>query len=76
MLIAVAAGTAALWLAFNTRSLASRLGAALLMAIAVCTMHYTGMGAAEFFCTPLNCFAFVLCLGLLKAIRQDLVVEV
>ena len=46
VLIAVAAGTAALWLAFNTRSMASRAGAALLMAAAVCAMHYTGMGAA------------------------------
>jgi NO-binding membrane sensor protein with MHYT domain len=49
--IAVVAATAALWLAFNTRTLGLRIVAALLMGVAVCSMHYTGMHAAEFICT-------------------------
>lgn len=49
--IAVVASTAALWLAFNTASFGRRLSAALVMAVAVCAMHYTGMAAAEFICT-------------------------
>lgn len=67
VLIAVTAGTAALWLAFNTRSFASRIGAALLMAAAVCAMHYTGMGAAEFICTTPNRFATVQGAGLVSS---------
>lgn len=51
LIIAVVAATAALWLAFNSASLARRAGAALVMAVAVCAMHYTGMAAAEFVCT-------------------------
>lgn len=49
--IAVLASTAALWLAFNTASLARRMAAAVVMAVAVCSMHYTGMAAADFVCT-------------------------
>jgi NO-binding membrane sensor protein with MHYT domain len=52
--IAVAAATAALWLAFNTRGVALRGAAALVMGVAVCAMHYTGMRAAEFICTVSN----------------------
>ncbi len=44
--IAMAAASAALWLAFRTPTPARRAGAALLMAGAVSTMHYTGMAAA------------------------------
>lgn len=51
ILIAVVAATAALWLAFNTNSIFVRLIAALVMGVAVCTMHYTGMSAANFVCT-------------------------
>lgn len=51
LLIAVVAATAALWLAFNTKPLALRLLAAVVMAVAVCAMHYTGMAAADFVCT-------------------------
>ena len=51
ILIAVVAATAALWLAFNTRPIALRLVAAVVMAVAVCAMHYTGMAAADFVCT-------------------------
>lgn len=49
--IAVVAATAALWLAFNTKPVALRLVAAMIMAVAVCAMHYTGMAAADFVCT-------------------------
>jgi NO-binding membrane sensor protein with MHYT domain len=51
IVIAVVAATAALWLAFNTKPVALRLLAALVMAVAVCAMHYTGMAAADFVCT-------------------------
>lgn len=57
VVIAVVAATAALWLAFSVRSLRARLVASVVMATAVCAMHYTGMGAADFICvspTPLN----------------------
>jgi NO-binding membrane sensor protein with MHYT domain len=50
VLIAIAAAIAALWLTFNTRSAAQRLVAALVMAVAVCGMHYTGMYAGTFVC--------------------------
>ena len=52
--IAVVAATAALWLAFNTTTLALRSVAAVVMGITVCAMHYTGMNAAEFICTTTN----------------------
>lgn len=52
--IAIVAATAALWLAFNTATLRLRGAAAVLMGIAVCSMHYTGMTAAEFVCTTAN----------------------
>jgi NO-binding membrane sensor protein with MHYT domain len=54
VVIAVVAATAALWLAFNTRGLGFRFGAAMVMASAVCAMHYTGMYAASFVCTTAN----------------------
>lgn len=53
-LMAIVAATAALWLAFNTRTVAMRGAAALLMGVAVCSMHYTGMTAADFICTTAN----------------------
>ncbi|MEO7106853.1 MAG: MHYT domain-containing protein [Rhodoferax sp.] len=59
ILIAVVAATAALWLAFNTRQLVPRIFAALVMAVAVCAMHYTGMSAAQFVCTTSNRLAAV-----------------
>ncbi len=49
--IAVVAATAALWLAFNTAGMLMRTAAGLVMGVAVCAMHYTGMQAAEFVCT-------------------------
>ncbi|SAL65637.1 putative bifunctional diguanylate cyclase/phosphodiesterase [Caballeronia telluris] len=51
--IAVAAGGAALWIAFQLRSHSARvrsyrMGAALVMGVAIVAMHYTGMAAAQF----------------------------
>jgi NO-binding membrane sensor protein with MHYT domain len=51
VVIAVVAATAALWLGFNSKGLGMRLGAAVIMGAAVCSMHYTGMAAADFICT-------------------------
>lgn len=59
VLIAMAAATAALWLAFNTPSRLHRALAALVMGAAVCTMHYTGMAAAAVMCTTSNRFAML-----------------
>lgn len=50
VLIAIVAAIAALWLTFNTRSAYQRALAALVMGVAVCGMHYTGMYAATFVC--------------------------
>lgn len=53
VLIAVAAATAALWLAFNVQREWQRVAAAGLMALAVCGMHYTGAAAGTVVCmTP------------------------
>jgi len=46
--IAIAAATAALWLAFRQHGLTERLAAAGVMGLAVAGMHYTGMAAATF----------------------------
>lgn len=51
VLIAMAAASAALWLAFRTSSVTLRSVAAAVMGAAVCSMHYTGMAAADFICT-------------------------
>jgi NO-binding membrane sensor protein with MHYT domain len=45
LLIAVVAATVALWLAVNLKGTMVMLGSAIVMAIAVCGMHYTGMAA-------------------------------
>ncbi|MBK3774567.1 PAS domain S-box protein [Azospirillum brasilense] len=47
VLIAVAASTAALWLAFRTASPMQRLSGALVLGAAVVSMHYVGMAAAS-----------------------------
>jgi NO-binding membrane sensor protein with MHYT domain len=41
----VTAATVALWFAANLDSAAAILGAAMVMGVAVCGMHYTGMAA-------------------------------
>lgn len=53
VIIAVAASGVGLWLAFHLRqnsrrALINRLIAAFIMALAIASMHYTGMGAATF----------------------------
>ena len=74
--IAIGAGIAALWLAFNTHSLASRIGASVVMATAVSAMHYTGMDAAEFVCTTPNRFATVQGWGLVNSLGLGSLVAV
>ncbi|MDM0111028.1 MHYT domain-containing protein [Variovorax sp. J22R133] len=49
--MAMVAASAALWLAFNTPTWTTRILSALIMGVAVCAMHYTGMAAADFICT-------------------------
>ncbi|GEP60394.1 MHYT domain-containing protein [Reyranella soli] len=48
VIIAIGAATAALWLAFRTKDTGRKLAAAIVMAIAISGMHYTGMRAAVF----------------------------
>jgi NO-binding membrane sensor protein with MHYT domain len=45
LVIAVVAATVALWLAVNLKGSLRMLGSAVIMAVAVCGMHYTGMAA-------------------------------
>lgn len=45
MIIAIVASIVALWLAFNLRGPVQMIGSALVMGLAVCGMHYTGMAA-------------------------------
>ena len=45
IVIAVVAATAALWFMLHVQGLGATLGAALIMGLAVCGMHYTGMAA-------------------------------
>lgn len=47
VLIAVVASTVALWFAVANRSAGATVGAAALMGLAVCTMHYTAMAAVR-----------------------------
>lgn len=67
VLIAVVAATAALWLAFNTHTWTLRGLAAVLMGVAVCTMHYTGMSAADYVCTSANRRLFPIGWGVIGA---------
>ncbi|MFC4763424.1 MHYT domain-containing protein [Dyella koreensis] len=45
--IAIVASIVALWLAFNLRGPLQMIGSALVMGVAVCGMHYTGMAAVS-----------------------------
>lgn len=74
MLIAVVAATAALWLAFNSPTLGRRAGASVVMGVAVCAMHYTGMAAAEFICTTTERSAVPQGDGFIAAFRLPLLV--
>lgn len=57
VVIAVVAASAALWLAFNVVDDVPRIGAALIMAVAVCGMHYTGAAAGVIVCTTPRAFS-------------------
>jgi NO-binding membrane sensor protein with MHYT domain len=74
MVIAVVAATAALWLAFNSPTLARRIAASLAMGVAVCAMHYTGMFAAEFVCTTENRNAIPQGTGFISSFRLPILV--
>jgi NO-binding membrane sensor protein with MHYT domain len=52
VVIAIVAATAALWAALRLHGVLSTLGAALIMAVAVSGMHYTGMSAMRVFRVP------------------------
>ncbi|OVZ55898.1 signal protein [Pigmentiphaga sp. NML080357] len=54
--IAVAAATAAIWLAFNLTTELQRVAAAVVMALAVCGMHYTGAAAGTIVCSTPRAF--------------------
>ncbi len=75
-LIAVVAATAALWLAFSVRQLGARIVAALVMATAVCAMHYTGMEAAGFICTSPNPQGFPQGTWLVSALQLPALVSI
>jgi NO-binding membrane sensor protein with MHYT domain len=51
-IIAIVASTAALWAALRLRGIWSTLGAALILAVAVSGMHYTGMAAMRMLADP------------------------
>jgi NO-binding membrane sensor protein with MHYT domain len=74
VVIALVAATAALWLAFNTPSQWARVVAALVMAVAVCAMHYTGMLAAEIVCTTTQPLAMPAGFGLLSVLQLPMLV--
>jgi NO-binding membrane sensor protein with MHYT domain len=52
VVIAVVAGTAALWFALRVQGLWSTVGASLIMGVAVSGMHYTGMAALHIDSAP------------------------
>ena len=54
VVIAVVAGTAALWAGTRVRSVAATVGASLIMGVAVSGMHYTGMAAMHVQADPMS----------------------
>lgn len=75
--IAVVAATAALWLAFRTTNFLGRLVSALIMGVAVCAMHYTGMAAADIVCAPgVNRSVLPQSFGVVAAFNLPLVVVI
>ncbi|RYZ12085.1 MAG: response regulator [Alphaproteobacteria bacterium] len=52
VVIALTAATVALWLATNLTQLWQRVGAAIVMAVAICGMHYTGMTGTVMIAAP------------------------
>jgi NO-binding membrane sensor protein with MHYT domain len=57
VLIAVVAGTAALWAGTRVNTLGATIGAALIMGVAVSGMHYTGMAALRIDRGPMSSVA-------------------
>lgn len=74
ILIAFVAATAGLWLTFNAHSHNSRIIASVVMAVAVCAMHYTGMLAADVICTTPNRVAIPSGTGLVSVMDLPLLV--
>jgi NO-binding membrane sensor protein with MHYT domain len=72
--IAIVASTTALWLAFRADSMSLRALAALVMAVAVCAMHYTGVAAADIICTTTNRLAMPTGFAIVPASRLLFVV--
>jgi NO-binding membrane sensor protein with MHYT domain len=72
--IAIVASTAALWLAFRANGMGMRVLAALVMAVAVCAMHYTGVAAADIICTTTNRLAMPTGFAIVPASRLLFVV--
>ena len=60
VLIAIVAGTVALWIGTWVRSIRATVGAALVMGVAVTGMHYTGMAALHIAGNPMSMSASVL----------------
>jgi NO-binding membrane sensor protein with MHYT domain len=54
VVIAVVAGTAALWAGTRVRSVGATVGASLIMGVAVSGMHYTGMAAMHVQADPMS----------------------
>ena len=54
VVIAVVAGTAALWAGTRVRSVTATVGASLIMGVAVSGMHYTGMAAMHVQADPMS----------------------
>jgi NO-binding membrane sensor protein with MHYT domain len=74
IVIALVAATAGLWLAFAARGVTARLLASVIIAGAVCSMHYTGMAAASFVCTSSNPSAFPAGAGLITSLELPVLV--
>jgi NO-binding membrane sensor protein with MHYT domain len=72
--IAIVAATTALWLAFRAKGVGLRVLAALVMAVAVCAMHYTGIAAADIICTTTNRLAMPTGFAIVPASRLLFVV--
>ncbi|WP_226986068.1 MHYT domain-containing protein [Ramlibacter tataouinensis] len=76
IVIAIVAATAALWLGLVVRNIAARVAASLIMAAAVCAMHYTGMAAADFVCTSPNPMATPQGFGIISSLQLPVLVSV
>lgn len=74
--IAMVAASVALWLTFRTRSFRLRFIASIAMGIGVCSMHYTGMAAADFICTSSTIERFATPQGIFVVNSLDLPVFV